>query len=37
MDHVRGVAEVISARAPLAVRAAKKTMVEGEPKDPLSM
>ena len=30
MDHVRGVADIISARAPLAVRAAKKAMVEGE-------
>ena len=31
MDHVRGVADVISARAPLAVRAAKRAMVQGEP------
>ena len=29
MGHVRGVATVISARAPLAVRAAKRAMVEG--------
>ena len=30
MGHVMEVANVISARAPLAVRAAKKAMVEGE-------
>eukprot|EP01043_Picozoa_sp_COSAG02_P076432 COSAG02_NODE_16234_length_1101_cov_1.270459_1_plen_58_part_00 len=30
LDHVREVADVICARAPLAVRAAKKAMVEGE-------
>ena len=29
MDHVKGFADIISTRAPLAVRAAKKAMTEG--------